>query len=202
MCPIQNHPEQTFNGDGTLLGPVSTLEHREMQSSLERKIDTLGGLFVNAVSLVASQSSCSQTPRPTPAFSAGFRIPPLAPGPSFGSYSCPAPLPLFTNPTISPPPPASTCATTPASSKVPKPLPIQGVKIPDLPPGGWQVAVSQWESPDAAALADMGGIALKDWPEDWYKGVNKTTYAAKRGQRELIARGYAECVTAFSSYLQ
>jgi hypothetical protein len=48
----------------------------------------------------------------------------------------------------------------------------------------------------------MGGIALKDWPEDWYKGVNKITYAAKRGQRELIARGYAECVTAFSSYLQ
>jgi hypothetical protein len=87
------------------------------------------------------------------------------------------------------------------ASKVPKPLPIQGVKIPDLPPGGWQVAVSQWESPDAAALADMGGIALKDWPEDWYKGVNKTTYAAKRGQRELIARGYAECVTAFSYLL-
>ena len=88
---------------------------------------------------------------------------------------------------------------TPSSTdslKTSKPLPLQGVKIPDLPTGGWDVAVSQWESPDAAALADMGGLALKDWPEDWYKGANKVIYGAKRGQRELIARGYTERVVA------
>jgi hypothetical protein len=69
---------------------------------------------------------------------------------------------------------------------------MQGIKIPDLPTGGWRIAVSQWEAPDETTLTEMGGQSLKDWPEEWYKGSNKTTYGVKRGQRELIARGYAE----------
>jgi hypothetical protein len=193
MCPIQNHPEQSFNGDGVLLGPVTTLEHRELQASIERKIDSLGGLFLGALSLVGTSTSPQTISASLSGFPAGFipPIPLISSGPSSLSYSCPAPLPIDQNRFLAPE--SSTCARK-AAPKAAKALPMQGVKIPDLPTGGWRIAVSQWEAPDEKTLAEMGGRALKDWPEDWYKGCNKTLYGAKRGQRELIARGYSESV--------
>lgn len=180
LCPIQNHPEQSFNGEGVLLGPVTTLEHRELQTAIERKIDGLGTLFLGAMSIVGQPRSAQHPASPMPS---------LMPGPSPISYSCPAPLNLFINQTSTPP---ATPTAVGANNKARKALPLRGIKIPDLPAGGWRVAVSQWEAPDAATLAAMGGICLKDWPDDWYKGINKTTYGVKRGQREIIARGYAE----------
>ena len=158
MCPIQNHPEQSFNGDGVLLGPVTTLEHRELQASIEHKIDSLRGLFLGALSLVGTSASPQTISAGLSGFPAGFipsPIPFISPGPSPSSYSCPVPLPLI-NQNCFPVAETSTCVRQAAPKSV-KALPMQGIKIPDLPTGGWCIAVSQWEAPDEKTLAEMGG---------------------------------------------
>lgn len=52
-------------------------------------------------------------------------------------------------------------------------------------PDAWKMAIRQWESVD-----ERTGYALRDWPVAWYTGTNKAKFAAKRGQRQLIADEY------------
>lgn len=80
-----------------------------------------------------------------------------------------------------------------------RPAPIAGVRVPDIGTGegAWRRAVVQWEEGDPSRGLD---IALKNWPREWYTGDMREVTAAKRGQRELIAKEYQQCVP-FSEHI-
>ena len=64
---------------------------------------------------------------------------------------------------------------------------IADAVIGKLPRGakGWKAAIAQWEDQDPQT-----GIALKDWPSEWYKGEMRLVNGAKYGQRRDIALEY------------
>lgn len=84
--------------------------------------------------------------------------------------------------------------TTPApgralGSNAPRRLPrslqlITKAVIPKLPRGAnaWRLAVEQWEKVNSDT-----DRALKDWPDEWYKGDMGPFNGAKYGQRRMVA---------------
>ncbi|KAL6304303.1 hypothetical protein BKA93DRAFT_817719 [Sparassis latifolia] len=86
-----------------------------------------------------------------------------------------------------------TSTRTPVSAVLPhggRPVPaLRGVCIPDLPRpsrgSAWREAVKQWEEVDPTT-----GYTLKDWPQEWYTGVNRVSFAQKRTDRRMVALEY------------
>jgi hypothetical protein len=75
-----------------------------------------------------------------------------------------------------------------------RPAPPPGLFIPDIKrgPDAWRTAVKQWEEPISARIP-----ALKDWPDEWYRGEFKDKFAMKRMERGTIADAYNAYVSAF-----
>ena len=73
-------------------------------------------------------------------------------------------------------------------------LPMMDINISDLPcsKGTWEQAIAQWFESDPKT-----GIALKDWPEEWYKGPMQSKTGSKRSHRALIAEEYTWYVLIF-----
>ena len=65
--------------------------------------------------------------------------------------------------------------------------PIADVSIPSLgrAPGAWRRALKQWTEVDPHT-----GLALKDWPTKWYRGLMKDKTASLRSQRQVIFEEY------------
>lgn len=193
MCPVQNRPQESFNGDSVLLSTITACEQREANAAFNRKIESFETRLFEALALGASSgllctSPPAMPPLPIPALTFCTSLATVSPSPpsitpAIFQHVCSQQIPESSLPQPTP-------ATPPKSP--PKALPMQGIKIPDLAKGRWMEAVLQWESPNKATLTAMGGICLRDWPREWYTGLNKKIYGAKRGQRELIARGFAE----------
>ncbi|KZP32823.1 hypothetical protein FIBSPDRAFT_1012805 [Athelia psychrophila] len=188
LCPIQNHPEESFVGERVLLAPATALEQREATAAVNRKIDLLESRLIHAFTAIASPSippaSCQLiTPSSTLHVPSTMHISSTL---HVSSSMLPCPQ--------TPPHSSSLIPSRACSKSPPKTLPMHNIKIPDLPKGDWMAAISQWEAPDAKDLAAMGGVCLRDWPRGWYTGCNKQVYAAKRGQRELITKGFIEYV--------
>lgn len=91
------------------------------------------------------------------------------------------PMPAGARGDITPSHQSSLSPITSKSSST-KSVPIPGVSIPNLPVGGWRVAVHQWEN------VDQTGFALKCWPKAWYTGLMRTVMGTKRKKiaREFI----------------
>ena len=93
------------------------------------------------------------------------------------------------------PNPSMLSAAMPCTAGTPQPsttlVPAPGRLIPNLPrgPDAWLKAVNQWEQADPAV---PGSLALKDWPELWYTGPQRSKFAMKRTQRKLIATEYIQ----------
>ncbi|GBE88122.1 hypothetical protein SCP_1203520 [Sparassis crispa] len=98
-----------------------------------------------------------------------------------------------------------TSTRTPVSAVLPhggRPVPaLRGVCIPDLPRpsrgSAWREAVKQWEEVDPTT-----GYALKDWPQEWYTGVNRVSFAQKRTDRRMVALEYERLGHDDSQFLQ
>ena len=71
---------------------------------------------------------------------------------------------------------------------------MMDVNIPDLPrsKGTWEQAIAQWFEIDPKM-----GIALKDWPEEWYTGPMRSKTGSKRSHRALVAEEYMRYVSNF-----
>ena len=67
--------------------------------------------------------------------------------------------------------------------------PIADVSIPSLSraPGAWRRALKQWTEVDPYT-----GLALKDWPTKWYKGLMKNKTASLQSQRQVIFEEYEQ----------
>jgi hypothetical protein len=65
--------------------------------------------------------------------------------------------------------------------------PLPGVSIPSLgrAPGAWRRALEQWTEVDPQT-----GLALKDWPAKWYRGLMKDKTGSLRSQRQVIFEEY------------
>lgn len=93
-----------------------------------------------------------------------------------------------------PPPPPSISFSTPAPAKNTA-LPAHNLVIPDIPiknsdgtrphpRESWRWIVHHWTKGDP----ERGLVyALKDWDPTWLQGTNKGIFAAKYGQRKMIA---------------
>jgi hypothetical protein len=183
LYPICTEPEKSFMGDHITKQAVTAEEFREMKCSVDRKLDDLVG---------ALHSGLSMGVIPCPAIQpGGINHGPIrnAPGRDIRR--------IASTPYLSAPPkPIEDDSTNNCDAPLrysSRPIPIACVHIPDVGHGrgGWRKAVEQWEqgSPDMPR-----GLALKDWPKEWYTKGMASAMGVKRSQRKLIADEYVRCV--------
>ena len=191
LCPIPTEADKSFMGDHILVQPVTTNEFRMFSTTIFSML----------------QSANSFGPHPT------MVTPPInsftAPGVLPATTTCSvtaindpwfrqqaAPTELVHN--INPDPADNLSAAdlthlTPPNTGIDRTfreatnLPRMDINIPDLPrsKGTWEQAIAQWFEIDPTT-----GIALKDWPEEWYTGPMRRKTGSKRSHRALVAGEY------------
>jgi hypothetical protein len=163
LRPVPIDAELSFMGDHILKQPTTAGETRELHESLERSfMSGIRGLQTDIWNITVQLENMPLSTRAPPGQTSVFPTDHDPPAPTSRTRICP-----------------------------PRKLPIPGLAIPNLPRrcqgGAWQVAVEQWETIDP-----LTGYALKDWPEDWYKGEMTNVFGSKWCQRELIATEFIE----------
>ncbi|CAA7265651.1 unnamed protein product [Cyclocybe aegerita] len=78
-------------------------------------------------------------------------------------------------------------------------LPLSKVSIPDLGQerGAWRRAIFQWMAADGET-----GLALKDWPLEWYTGSMRTIMGSKRNLRQVVYEEYARLGASDARFLE
>ncbi|TFK70514.1 hypothetical protein BDN72DRAFT_896416 [Pluteus cervinus] len=77
---------------------------------------------------------------------------------------------------------------------------IPDVFIEDIhgpPEEAWQTAIQQWEKPHPKT----GQLALRDWPDKWFKGRMRDTISNKRLSRRRVAEAFYECGSDRTAFL-
>ncbi|KAF5367338.1 hypothetical protein D9615_010283 [Tricholomella constricta] len=197
LHPVPRGYGESFLGERVEAAPVTANEVRELKRSVNDKIDSidrsvetkLDNLFSRFTSTLAathlitagptslverSERSArtlriASTPYPTYPFSAVSGSTETVPSLNEDDVSQEVPN-------------LSTCH----HKRGQRPVPIQGINIPNLKPGAWKQAIDQWEKGDAT----IGLVALKDWPRAWYTGEMRTFTSSKRRERQLIVLAY------------
>ena len=177
LHPIPIDPINFFMGDHTAMAPATTEEVRQFSASISRNIQTLTTKIESVLSKTTSRQDISQ-----PMISevqivggtnmAGLNYDSEHPGLNQLSDSTSHHSRLGTH--------------RKSSSSAP---PIADVSIPSLSrtPGAWRQALKQWTEADPNT-----GLALKDWPEKWYKGLMKDKTASLRSQQQVIFEEYEQ----------
>jgi hypothetical protein len=185
------HGELSFLGERHLLSPATALELREFKAAFDRKLDENAAATLAAF---AAMTTTAQSPS-APTLCLPSITPSITPSPGISPCILPQYTTAGAHHTYTSPPqplptplpaPASIVATLPTSSKRIVPMFPQAV-IPKLKggEGSWKRAMDQWET-----LDEKTGVALKDWPAEWYQGAMSRINGTKYGHRRVIAEEY------------
>ena len=197
LCPTPTEADKSFMGDHLLVQPVTTNEFRMFSTTV--------------FSMLQKATSNSFQVVPHPAMVPG-------PGDSVNSFAAPRmPTTLVNDQWIHIPNSQRVAPTEPMLNRDADPadshltpaemdktfseatnLPLMDINIPDLPrsKGTWEQAIAQWFEIDPRT-----GVALKDWPEEWYKGSMRRKTGSKRSHRALVAEEYKRYVLSFGTVL-
>jgi hypothetical protein len=205
LHPIPIDPTNFFMGDHTAMAPATNEEVRQLSATISRNIQALATTVESVFSKTTKKmnqhdiSHCAgqtmgevKTAGGTNSVGMGHEPP--------GSFQVGLPqsnrdegwdsqmttishLPDMSNST-------SDSESTPQRSSHRRSVsapPIPDVSIPSLgrAPGAWRRALKQWIEVDPHT-----GLALKDWPAKWYRGLMKDKTASLRSQRQVIFEEY------------
>jgi hypothetical protein len=180
--------DKSFMGDHILVQPVTTNEFRMFSSAIFSMLQSVShptmvtppiNSFVTpgmpALTAITGNDPCQWFHNPNSHWQQSARAEPIV---LSAARADPTPVTDSTSTTV-------TEATN---------LPIMDVNIPDLPrsKGTWERAIAQWFEIDPKT-----GIALKDWPEEWYTGPMRSKTGSKRSHRALVAEEYTRYVSSF-----
>lgn len=167
LSPIQSEASQSFMGDHVLVKPVTTEEFRTFTTTLLEALRSVPN------GLTHPQAQIPQ-----------HHIATLPSHTEIGTLGHQTTTNTYIRPSNSSEPEAFV-------SRLPKPIPLPGMSIPDLghAPDAWRKAIQQWEEADTST-----GYVLKDWPVEWYTGDMRLKTGAKRSNRKLIAEEYERSV--------
>ena len=202
LHPIPIDPTNFFMGDHTAMAPATTEEVRQLSASISRNIQALATTVESAFSKTTNRQDVLQLMsgevQGTNTAGLGYE----------NSRPFQVGLPqrneeqdLQTN-TISHQPNMTNSESTSQHSRLGSHRrsvsrsapPIADVSIPALgrTPGAWRRALKQWTEVDPHT-----GLALKDWPAKWYRGLMKDKTASLRSQRQVVFEEYERYVLTF-----
>jgi hypothetical protein len=189
-------------GDHTAMAPATNEEVRQLSASISRNIQALATTVESAFSKAANRQDILQpiinevlTVGGTNTAGLGYEhsgLNQLAFQPAVGlpqsNEGCDSQMTTIShqfNMSDSTSQPSRSCHRR--ASLAP---PIADVSIPSLgcAPGAWRralIPLKQWIEVDPHT-----GLALKDWPAKWYKGLMKDKTASLRSQRQVIFEEY------------
>jgi len=198
LHPIPTDPINFFMGDHTATAPATTEEVRQLSASISRNIQALATTVESAFSKTTNRQDISQpmigevqTVGGTNTAGLGYEHP------GSNQLAFQVGLPQSNEgwdsqmTTVSHQPHMSDSTSQHSrlgshrrSASAP---PIADVSIPSLSraPGAWRRALKQWTEVDPHT-----GLALKDWPAKWYRGLMKDKTASLRSQRQVIFEEY------------
>ena len=190
---VQKGADQIFMGNHIATAHVTAGEVRQMTHTITCTVERALSMLTEKIQSVphlcsqnsVTQGSCMDMPGAGP----GRRGPPTCPQAqevrsASAPYMLPKLQPILTS-ILDQVPLEPNCPSVkgdcPVKSKRAQVPPIPGVYIPDLgcKQGAWLRAIEQWENTDP-----MTNLALKDWLEEWYKGVMHEFTGSKRSQRK------------------
>lgn len=175
LCPLPTEADQSFMGDHILKRPLNVAEFRVFSTAVMTGLQAIA----NGTKACPGHKNTSQIEHKL--ITAPHMSSPIwqttSNDNSVEEQFCDSPK----NPDMTPTP------LQQPPRPLPAPLPIGGVRIPDLgrQRGSWRTAVKQWNEIDPKT-----GYALKDWPDAWYTGRMRVKTATKHSQRALIATEY------------
>jgi hypothetical protein len=177
LHPIPNDPVNFFMGDHTAMAPATTEEVRQLGASISRNIQALA----TTVQSVFSKTTNHQQDISQPMIGEVQTVTVGGTNTAGLGYDSEHPgLNQLSDSTSQP----GMLGSRRRSASAP---PIADVSIPSLSraPGAWRRALKQWTEVDPYT-----GLALKDWPTKWYKGLMKNKTASLRNQWQVIFEEY------------
>lgn len=175
-------------GDHVAAAAVTGVEFRQFGHSVNRKFDEL----VTLITSVPQPAVHNLLPFKLPYKGTGVRQATQEPG--FACASIPASNEMVTSTSIALSGPISDqiydktqriptyqpAEAGPQVSSIPR---LPNISIPNLgrERGAWRRAIAQWEEVDVAT-----GLALKDWPSEWYRDDQRLKMGSIRSQRQTI----------------
>src|ERR1700733_8068080 len=195
LHPIHTEPDKGFMSDHTAMQPITAEEFREMKRSVDRKLDDLVGVVLTTVQAGAhmgvepvGQQSLAMLPN-------GVNLAPVR------NVQGQLIRRTVLTPYLSQKPAKEDVLVNANSNIVPRSRsrkkPTAGIHIPDVgrERGSWRKAVKQWEE----GTPDMPqGLALKDWPREWYTKGMASVMGVKRSQCKLISDEYKRFAIIFA----
>ena len=194
LHPIPIDPINFFMGDHAVMAPATTEEVRQLNASISRKIQALATTVESAFSKTTNHQDVLQPMigevqmvGSTNTAGLGYEYPGLNVGlpPSSDEGRDSQMTTVSHQPNMSDS--TSWHSRLRSHRKSASAPPIAGVSIPSLGrgPGAWRRALKQWIEVDPHT-----GLALKDWPSEWYRGLMKDKTASLRSQRQVIFEEY------------
>ena len=197
LHPIPTDSVNFFMGDHTAMAPATNEEIRQLSASISRDIHALATTVESAFSKTTIQQDISQ-----PMIGEVTEVRTVG-GTNTAGYEHPGSNQLafqvgfpqsneWQDSQMTTQPNMSNATSQQHSSsgshrRSASAPPIADVSIPSLgrAPGAWRRALKQWIEVDPHT-----GLALKDWPAKWYRGLMKDKTASLRSQRQVIFEEY------------
>ena len=177
LHPIPTDSVNFFMGNHTVMAPATNKEIHQLSASISRDIHALATTVESAFSKTTIQQDISQ-----PMIGEVTEVRTVG-GTNTAGYEHPG---LNHQPNMSDATSQqhSSSGSHRRSASAP---PIADVSIPSLgrAPGAWCRALKQWIEVDPHT-----GLALKDWPAKWYRGLMKYKTASLHSQRQVIFEEY------------
>jgi hypothetical protein len=200
LHPIPVDPTNFFMGEHTSMAPATNEEVRQLSASISRNIQALATTVESAFSKTTNRQEISQ-----PMIGEVQRVGGTTGNMAGFGYEHPGSNQLALQVGLSQSNEEQDSQTTAISHqpnisdttsqhsrsgshrRSASASPIADVSIPSLgrAPGAWHRALKQWIEVDPHT-----GLALKDWPAKWYRGLMKDKTASLRSQRQVIYEEY------------
>jgi hypothetical protein len=195
LCPMPTEADKSFMGDHILVQPVTTNEFRMFSTAIFSMLEKANSSIPHSTMPVVTPINSFVTPRTRMLTPLTTTNDPWFHDHNLNSLQA-APTAAPSSPLIRTDPADMTLDRDMDSTTLSEAtnLPMMDVNIPDLPrcKGTWERAIAQWFECDPTT-----GIALKDWPEEWYTGPMRSKTGSKRSHRALVAEEYTRYVFSF-----
>lgn len=193
MRPVPIGADESFMGEHVLTRPASTQEIREFRASVDRKIDGMVPTIAATVTRTVIEGLTRLHLVPTPPTALPI-VPHMQPNTAASLYVTLGSKDSSSNhvsaPCLGPIRPTKHGRRHSAPA-------VLGASIPRLPPGSaaWEEGIRQWTTPDPST-----GLALKDWPSEWYTGAMTKVNGPKYTSRRIIFEEFERCVIYIPLY--
>ncbi|CAA7261015.1 unnamed protein product [Cyclocybe aegerita] len=195
LHPIPIEKDITLLGDHVRLAPATNSDISQLRSSflseIQTKIQTLSTTINSQLSAIAETASATHLPTHEVtvqrSMSRELRSAEIAPYPPTKFRSS---VQLLASQSPGPE------VDAPALHES---LPLSKVSIPDLGQerGTWRQAIFQWMAADGET-----GLALKDWPLEWYMGSMRTIMGSKHNLQQVVYKEYARLGASDARFLE